>query len=86
LPLEFREKLRAAFPGVIIAAGNYTLEKAQPLLEAGLIDAVAFGRPFIANPDLPERLQGGHPLNPGRMELYYGGGAEGYTDYPRYQA
>uniref|UniRef100_UPI00261621BE N-ethylmaleimide reductase n=1 Tax=Arenimonas sp. GDDSR-1 TaxID=2950125 RepID=UPI00261621BE len=64
LDLEFREKLRAAFPGVIIAAGNYTLEKAQPLLEAGLIDAVAFGRPFIANPDLPERLRAGHSLNP----------------------
>lgn len=82
LDLEFRKKLRAAFPGVIIAAGNYTLEKAQPLLEAGLIDAVAFGRPFIANPDLPERLRAGHSLNPGRPELYYGGGAEGYTDYP----
>lgn len=79
---EFRNALRAAFPGVIIAAGNYTLEKAQPLLEAGLIDAVAFGRPFIANPDLPERLRTGHSLNPGRPELYYGGGAEGYTDYP----
>ena len=69
-----------------MAAGNYTLEKAQPLLDAGLIDAVAMGRPFIANPDLPERLEAGHPLNEGRMELYYGGGAEGYTDYPRYQA
>jgi len=79
---EFRKALRAAFPGVIIAAGNYTLEKAQPLLAAGLIDAVAFGRPFIANPDLPERLRVGHSLNPGRPELYYGGGAEGYTDYP----
>ena len=41
------------------------------------------GRPFIANPDLPERLKTGAPLNAGRMELYYGGGAEGYTDYPR---
>ena len=85
LSTEFRQKLRAAFPGVIVVAGNYTLEKAQPLLDAGLIDAVAFGRPFIANPDLPERLQNGHPLNPGRMELYYGGGAEGYTDYPAWQ-
>lgn len=84
LDIAFREKLRAAFPGVIIAAGNYTVEKAQPLLEAGLIDAVAFGRPFIANPDLPERLQNGQSLNPGRPELYYGGGAEGYTDYPRF--
>jgi N-ethylmaleimide reductase len=79
---EFRHRLRARFPGVIVVAGNYTLEKAQPLLDAGLIDAVAFGRPFIANPDLPKRLQNGHALNPGRMELYYGGGAEGYTDYP----
>ncbi len=83
LGMEFREKLRVAFPGVIVAAGNYTLGKAQPLLEAGLIDAVAFGRPFIANPDLPARLKTGHALNEGRLELYYGGGAEGYTDYPK---
>jgi len=83
LDAEFRAQLRQHFPGVIVAAGNYTLEKAQPLLDAGYIDAVAFGRPFIANPDLPERLQGGHALNEGRMALYYGGGAEGYTDYPR---
>ena len=82
---DFRIRLRAAFPGVIVVAGNYTLEKAQPLLDAGLIDAVAFGRPFIANPDLPKRLEQGHPLNEGRMALYYGGGAEGYTDYPVWQ-
>ena len=86
LTLELREQLRAKFPGVIVAAGGYTLEKAQPLLDAKLIDAVAMGRPFIANPDLPARLEKNYPLNPGRMELYYGGGAEGYTDYPRYQA
>ncbi len=85
LSLEFRQLLRNKFPGVIVAAGNYTLEKAQPLLDAGLIDAVAMGRPFIANPDLPARLQKNYPLNPGRMELYYGGGAEGYTDYPSMQ-
>ena len=60
--------------------------KRRTLLLAGLgggrMEAVAMGRPFIANPDLPERLEGGHPLNEGRMELYYGGGAAGYTDYP----
>ena len=83
LSMEFRQQLREKFPGVIVAAGNYTLEKAQPLLDSGVIDAVAMGRPFIANPDLPERLQIGAALNAGRMELYYGGGAEGYTDYPR---
>jgi N-ethylmaleimide reductase len=82
LTLEFREQLRANFPGVIVAAGGYTVEKAQPLLDAKLIDAVAMGRPFIANPDLPARLEKNYPLNEGRLELYYGGGAEGYTDYP----
>ena len=82
LDMDFRRQLRAAFPGTLVAAGNYTPEKAQPLLDEGLIDAVAFGRTFIANPDLPKRLAGGYELNRGRPELYYGGGAEGYTDYP----
>ncbi len=82
LDMDFRRQLRAAFPGTLVAAGNYTPEKAQALLDEGLIDAVAFGRTFIANPDLPKRLAGGHALNRGRPELYYGGGVEGYTDYP----
>ncbi len=82
LSLSFREGLRQRFPGVIIAAGNYTVAKAEPLLEAGLIDAAAFGRPYIANPDLAERLLSDAPLNPPRPELFYGGGEEGYTDYP----
>lgn len=78
----FRRGLRARFPGVIIGAGNYTPEKAQELLDKGLIDAAAFGRPYIANPDLVERLQQNAALNEQRPELFYGGGAEGYTDYP----
>jgi N-ethylmaleimide reductase len=78
----YRHDLRRAFPGVIVAAGAYTVEKAESLLEAGLVDAVAFGRPFIANPDLPRRLAEGLPLNEPVPATFYGGGAEGYTDYP----
>ncbi|MEN0614547.1 alkene reductase [Klebsiella indica] len=79
---EFRQKVRDRFPGVIIGAGAYTLEKANNLIGKGLIDAVAFGRDYIANPDLVARLQNKAALNPQRPESFYGGGAEGYTDYP----
>lgn len=79
---EFRQKVRARFDGVIIGAGAYTREKAEALIEKGLIDAVAFGRDYIANPDLVERLRKKAELNPQRPESFYGGGAEGYIDYP----
>lgn len=78
----FREKVRARFHGPIIGAGAYTVEKAETLIGKGLIDAVAFGRDWIANPDLVARLQRKAELNPQRAESFYGGGAEGYTDYP----
>ncbi|BCU55843.1 alkene reductase [Enterobacter kobei] len=78
----FREKVRARFHGPIVGAGAYTPEKAEDLLSKGLIDAVAFGRDYIANPDLVERLERKAELNPQRPESFYGGGAEGYTDYP----
>ena len=77
----YRRELRAAYGGTIIGAGNYTPEKAERLLEAGLIDAAAFGRAYIANPDLAERFRTGADLNPPVPETFYGGGAEGYTDY-----
>lgn len=79
---EFRRKVRERFHGPIIGAGAYTIEKAEDLIAKGLIDAVAFGRDYIANPDLVERLQRKAALNPQRPETFYGGGAEGYTDYP----
>jgi N-ethylmaleimide reductase len=79
---EFRQKVRDRFSGVIIGAGAYTPEKAESLIEKGLIDAVAFGRDYIANPDLVERLHRNAELNAQRPESFYGGGAEGYTDYP----
>ena len=80
----FRGKLRAAFPGVIVGAGNYDLDKAERVLSDGYVDAVAFGRAYIANPDLPERLRNGWELNELVKATVYGGGAAGYTDYPTY--
>jgi N-ethylmaleimide reductase len=82
---DFRRRLRDAYNGVIIGAGNYTPDKAERLLKAGLIDAAAFGRSFIANPDLPERLRVGAELNPPNPATFYGGGEAGYTDYPALQ-
>ncbi|MBT2867141.1 N-ethylmaleimide reductase [Chromobacterium violaceum] len=78
----FRAELRQRYPGVIIGAGGYTAEKAETLLRKGFIDAAAFGRSYIANPDLVERLKQNAPLNPPKPDTFYGGGAEGYTDYP----
>ena len=78
----FREKIRAAFDNTIIAAGGYTAEKAEKNVKAGFIDAVAFGRDYIANPDLAERIHQGASLNEQHPATFYGGGTEGYTDYP----
>ena len=83
---DFRRRLRDVYNGVIIGAGNYTPEKAERLLEAELIDAAAFGRSFIANPDRPERLRVGAELNPPNPATFYGGGEAGYTDYPALKA
>ncbi len=78
----FRQSVRDAFGQLIIAAGGYTAEKAEKNIKAGYIDAVAFGRDYIANPDLAERIRTGAELNEQRPETFYGGGIEGYTDYP----
>lgn len=80
--IEFREKLRQVFDNKIIAAGGYTAEKAQSLIKANLIDAVAFGRDYIANPDLAQRIEKGVALNEQHPQTFYGGGTKGYTDYP----
>ena len=84
LPDTFREAVRSTFTGRIIYAGRYTAERGERLVQAGLADLIAFGRPFIANPDLPQRLFNGWPLNPLREEGMYGGGEAGYIDYPTY--
>ncbi|MEP7736305.1 alkene reductase [Nocardioides sp. 31GB23] len=80
------QDLRAAFGGVVIANDGFgevtTLESAQAILDEDLADAVAVGRLFIANPDLPRRWAEGAGLNEPDAATFYGGGAEGYTDYP----
>ena len=78
----FRQRVRDAFDNMIIAAGGYTAEKAEKNIKEGYIDAVAFGRDYIANPDLVERIREGAALNEQHPESFYGGGTEGYTDYP----
>ena len=75
-------QLKQIFGGVYIANERFTREQANAWLAEGKADAVAFGIPYIANPDLVERLRRDAPLNEPRPELFYAPGAEGYTDYP----
>jgi 2,4-dienoyl-CoA reductase-like NADH-dependent reductase (Old Yellow Enzyme family) len=75
-------RLKAAFGGVYIANEGFTRESAEQAIAAGAADAVAFGKAFIANPDLPARFAADAALNPPRAELFYGAGPEGYVDYP----
>ncbi len=74
--------LKQEFGGVYIANEALTRESAEALVKAGEADAVAFGKWFIANPDLPQRLKTGAPLNAPRPDKFYHPTAEGYTDYP----
>jgi 2,4-dienoyl-CoA reductase-like NADH-dependent reductase (Old Yellow Enzyme family) len=74
-------QLKAAFGGVYIANEQFTRESAQEALATGRADAVAFGKLFIANPDLPARFLAGAPLNVPDADTFYRGGASGYTDY-----
>lgn len=65
-----------------VVNGNYDSERAEEAVRAGYADAVAFGRAFLANPDLPHRLQLRAPLNPPDLQTFYRGDSRGYTDYP----
>jgi len=84
IPQLFRVELREVFKGTIIVAGRYDVERASEIIDRGYADLVAFGRSFIANPDLPYRLQAGKPLAAFDKGPLFGGGAEGYIDYPDY--
>jgi N-ethylmaleimide reductase len=80
------EALRKRFRNTWIVNNGYTLETAQQVLAEKRADLVAFGRPFISNPDLVERLRRNAPLSPLDRVTLYGGGAKGYTDYPVLEA
>ncbi|GAB3293491.1 alkene reductase [Pseudoclavibacter terrae] len=79
---DFRVRLRQRFSGCLIVAGGYTPASANEILADGHADLVAFGRPFIANPDYPERIDSQAPLADFDATTLYGGNEQGYTDYP----
>ncbi|MFZ4473637.1 MAG: alkene reductase [Saprospiraceae bacterium] len=83
VPLAIKQTIRNNFKNTIILAGGFNQESAEAAIESGLADLIAFGRPFISNPDLVERMQNGWPLNQElKMDLFYTAEAAGYTDYP----
>ncbi|MFC0514239.1 alkene reductase [Mucilaginibacter angelicae] len=79
------QHLRKIFKGTIIAAGGFDFEKGNSIIEKGTADLVAYGRHFIANPDLVYRFQNSLELNAYDRDTFYGGDARGYNDYPVYQ-
>ncbi|HEY9621743.1 MAG TPA: alkene reductase [Crinalium sp.] len=74
--------LRDRYQGTLIVCGDYNFERGNAALADGKADLIAYGRPFIANPDLPERFAKGAPLNEPDVATFYGGTEKGYTDYP----
>jgi N-ethylmaleimide reductase len=75
--------IRKAFNGLLVLNSDYDGARAQAALDSGAADAIAFGRPFIGNPDLPERLSAGLPLAQANPATWFSQGPEGYSDYPR---
>ena len=85
VPDQFFEKLRKAFGRTIIITGGLDKAVAEQLLADNVADLLGFGTLFISNPDLPERLRNNWPLASADNRTFYGGDAEGYTDYPSHQ-
>ena len=81
LAMRMLQRVREVYRGALMLAGGFDGNSAEAWLEAGRADLIAFGRKFIANPDLPQRLREHAALNRDDRTTYYGGGAKGYTDY-----
>lgn len=79
------QQLRKIFIGPIVAAGGFEPDSAEAIVESGDADLVAFGRHFLANPDLPKRIQQSLPLNEYHRDTFYTFDSHGYTDYPSYE-
>ncbi|GAA5213212.1 alkene reductase [Corallincola platygyrae] len=84
-PVAFKQAVREAYKGVLIYAGRYDSDKAVEAINDGYADMIGFGRPFIANPDLPARIRNSYPLAPHDPDTLFGGAEKGLTDYPFYQ-
>jgi N-ethylmaleimide reductase len=84
IPDQHIRDVRQRFKNIIILAGNFDSCSAERALDANLADMIAFGRPFIANPDLVERFRLSIPLAQARQEFFYEGGDTGYIDYPEF--
>lgn len=82
VPASLKDAMRKAWPRTFIASGGFDRDTAESTLKSGKADLVAFGRPFLANPDLVPRLRQGIELNPPDFKTFYTPGATGYTDYP----
>jgi N-ethylmaleimide reductase len=82
VPSELKQTLRQTFKGAFILAGGFDRDRAEAALTEGRADLIAFGRPFLANPDLVERMRRGIALNPPDFSTFYTPGPKGYTDYP----
>ncbi len=76
------EIARRQFQGVLMSNGSYTRESGESTVARGAADAIVYGRPYIANPDLVERFVQQAPLNAVNYDRLYGGGPDGYSDYP----
>ncbi len=81
-PTEVTKYFREIYEGTIVTNTGYDQESGNKAIKDGIADLVAYGRPFIANPDLPARFEAGAKLNEPNQSTFYGGGEEGYTDYP----